>query len=198
MTYDISYLKDRVAKWKKKYCSAQRDEAGCIISTQVATNGYARITLSQGKKADAKRDQWHAPAYTVIAFVDGKLPLLEELSKTKHPVASHLCGRGAKGCASSEHIVFGESQKVNINRSQSGCNMIVECETCHTVQIGNRCKGHTGSTDVCVPSPLKRKAPAVRLQEVNSAIKKLKHERQELLTETQALIVNKSVIKKLF
>lgn len=145
-TWDIEYLTQRLSTWRQQHRPA-KDDYGCIIASTVGTNGYAKITLSRGPKQH--RDQWHVNAYTLIAFIEGKMPPDEVLQATKHPVASHLCGRGALGCCNLEHIVFGESQKINLDRLRKRCNRVIECSHCGHKQVIDPCTGH-GDSD-CAP-----------------------------------------------
>jgi len=171
--YDRDYLVKRVKDWKEDY-KAVRDEHGCLISATRASNGYACITL--------RSPQWHVRAYTLIAFVENKLPSEEELANTKHPISSHTCGRGKQGCFEPSHIIFGEPQSMNMKRLHGMCNIAVECGTCHTLQIARKCTGHDAAAP-CTPPRLTRKPPERRLKEIDEAIEALKAERKTIVQQ---------------
>jgi hypothetical protein len=170
--YPFEYLKKRVAEWELKNLK-QPDSNGCCISRTVSTAGYARITLRQTKK-----EQWHAPAYTVIAFVQKLTP--DPATLNEKEIASHLCNRGHLGCAEVKHISF-ESQAKNMDRKNKRCYSVATCSTCYTLQVFGECKGHGIDVPLCNIPTLHKKARELRLIEIDEAISKLEKEKQQLL-----------------
>jgi len=144
-TWDRVYLSSRLAEWKAEH--VKTDVFGCNISATTDSNGYATITLC--RTVAGKQDKWHVRAYTLEAFLLQQLPSMAELQKVKHPVASHLCGRGAFGCCTLNHIAFGEPQKINKERDAKRCITAVHCPHClHDFFTG--CKGHAEGIRECI------------------------------------------------
>jgi hypothetical protein len=178
-TWDRAYLASRLADWKAKYVKA--DAYGCKISATTDSNGYATITLC--RTVFNKQDKWHVRAYTLEAFLLQRLPSVDELLRVKHPVASHLCGRGANGCSTLEHIVFGESQKVNKERDAKGCATAVHCPHCSR-DFFTACKGHAEGIQQCL-SLVIHKPKRQRLEEIASLIHRLEEEKAALEADEQ-------------
>jgi len=172
-TINFDYLKSRVANWKQEYLSEGLDSGGCFIAKQTSSTGYARMTLR------FQNQQWHVPAYTAIAFVEGLLPKMKFLETVKTPIVSHLCGRGALGCCTLSHLVFGESQEINMDRKAKACNRIMKCSTCKTCSIANPCLGH-GPNPLCIPPPIPQVPVQQRLQEIDEAIERLLNEKRQI------------------
>lgn len=177
-TWDLAYLTSRLLDWKAKHTSVCK--TGCTISKTTDSNGYATITLCRSSTSSSKQDKWHVRAYTLEAFVLKQLPSIEALEKVKHPVASHLCGRGAFGCSTLSHIAFGEPQKVNKDRDTKRCVMPVHCPSCKS-DFFSTCPGHGDAVPVCMPPLVAPKPKKQRLQEISSLIIQLQEERETLL-----------------
>jgi hypothetical protein len=190
-SWNINYLRERLIEWKVRNLPTKPDDFGCIIAKTVSSNGYAKITLSKGSKQ--KRDQWHVNAYTLMAFIENRLPSDKDLSIVKHPIASHLCGRGANGCCNLDHIVFGESQKINIDRLNKRCNLIIECTMCKVEQIVNPCQGHGENALLCIAKKVNTNNnndsnKRARLEQIDKQITKLQDERKQILLSTAMLV----------
>jgi len=178
-TWDRAYLSTRLAVWKAKH--TKTDVFGCKISSTTDSNGYATITLC--RNISGKQDKWHVRAYTLEAFLLQRLPSVDELLKVKHPIASHLCGRGASGCSTLEHIAFGEPQKVNKERDAKRCVTAVHCPHCQH-DFFTACQGHAEGVPQCL-SLVVRKPKKQRIEELASLIQRLEEEKAILEADEQ-------------
>lgn len=173
--YTLDYLKAKVSKWKKSHVKMDKD--GCLISDTTKSKGYAKIKLG-GQEFEAKRSdtipnpinskvrkeidqrkckfpsKWLAPAYTVIAYVDGVITRnYKEIPEDW--VASHLCHKGEVGCVlalvdpEKTHISF-EPQKVNMERKNNRCGQLTTCLCCNK-PTPISCPGHKDSSDKTWP-----------------------------------------------
>ena len=147
------------------------NDKGCLIADTTQSKGYAKMKLG-GSQFIAKRsdtihnpinkkvqkeiqdgickfpDKWSAPAYTVLAYVDGILPH----DYTKIPadwVGSHLCHNGENGCVlalkdpNNTHVFF-EPHKINMQRKNNKCGVSIPCSHCKNF-TKIPCSGHEDS-----------------------------------------------------
>lgn len=109
-----SYLQGRLDKFLETVFVADN---GCHFSSLARrSNGDARIKLrSQGR-------EWDPRPWRVALFLEGvTIPVGHN--------ASHVCGRGLRGCVNQSHIVI-EPHSVNLDRKD--CHKTTTCPCCLT------------------------------------------------------------------